>query len=122
MNTTNRVLLVANLLVGAFLLGSATTQSVSATETNAVISACVAKSNGALRISSKCAKTERPITWKKTVESPVVKTKLITLNYHGNQFMPFYKDGNPCGDGVDQGYSDASGNKFCSITLRVVTD
>jgi hypothetical protein len=145
MRTSNRVFLVVNLLIGAFLLGSMSSQSVSASESNA-ISACANKSSGALRISSKCTKSERPITWNQTgVAGPTgptgakgsdayVITKLVTIRYIG--------DGTsltPCGDGKSSLFGTATtyanwqygsvfltnrfnwqSNPYCSITLRVV--
>ena len=144
MSKTNRVLLVVNLLIGAFLLGSTSSQSVSATESGAVISACVAKSNGALRISSKCTKLETPITWNQTgVAGPIgpigpkgdsvyPNTKLVTIRYIGGSGLF------ACGDGFETFSSvrmynhwstdtsnltkswNWSSNPICSITIRVV--
>lgn len=135
MRTSNRVLLVVNLLIGAFLLGSMSSQSVSASESN-VISACANKLTGALRISGTCTKSERPITWNQTGvagpkgDSAYVSTKLVTIQYIGNGFS--------CGDGIPSvgtvktyksWSTDVSNltsswnwtsNTYCYITLRVV--
>lgn len=109
MSTTNRIFLVLNLLIGAFLLGSMSSQSVSAVESNGVISACVSKSNGALRISNKCTKLETRISWNQTGPAGAigpagpagpagipgtdayVKTKTIQIKYIGT--------GSDCGTG-----------------------
>ena len=150
MSTSNRVLLVINLLVGAVLLGSASSQSVSAVESNSVISACVNKSSGALRISSKCTKTERPLTWNQTgIQGPTgpqgpagpkgtdasIKTKLITIKYIGNGTSLL-----GCGDGsvglatgtattyTNWQYGSVfltnrynwQSNPYCSLTIRVI--
>jgi len=145
MSKSNRVFLVINLLIVAFLLGSMSSQSVSASESN-VISACANKLTGALRVSSKCTKSERPISWNQTgVAGPTgptgpngsdayVITKLVTIHYIG--------DGTsltPCGDGMTSLFGTATtytnwqygsvflsnrynwqSNPYCSITLRVV--
>lgn len=99
MRTSNRVFLVVNLLIGAFLLGSMSSQSVSASESNA-ISACANKSSGALRISSKCTKSEKPITWGKTGpkgDSAYIQTKVVTIHYIGDGKNLL----SPCGDGQE---------------------
>jgi hypothetical protein len=138
MSKSNRIFLVVNLLIGAFLLGSMSSQSVSASESNVII-ACANKSTGALRVSSKCSSTERLITWNKTgVQGPrgpdgsdaIANTKLVTIRYIG--------DGFSCGDGMSSvgtvktyksWSTDVSNltstwnwtsNTYCYITLRVV--
>jgi len=146
MSTFNRALLLANLLIGAFLLGSASSQSVSAVESN-VITACANKTTGALRISSKCSKSERLITWNQTGPAGTdayVNTKLVTIRYVGDGSQ--WATG--CGDGKEtfgslfgfnaktfDGYftgsreydlnsltsnTDWTKNPYCSITLKVV--
>lgn len=109
MSTFNRALLLANLLIGAFLLGSASSQSVSAVESN-VITACANKTTGALRISSKCSKSERLITWNKTGlagpkgdtgSNALLNTKTITIYYNPVDWPKFSNcppSGN-CGSG-----------------------
>ena len=148
MNNTNRMFMALNLFL-AILLVSSFSQPVSA-QSSSVISACVNKSSGALRISTKCTKLENPISWNKTGtpgprgSDAFVYTKLVTISYIGDGSKLF----SPCGDGTEtissmlgnraktfKGYflglreSDVgsltsnanwAGNPYCSITLKVV--
>lgn len=148
MNNLNRMLLSLNLFL-AVLLVSSFAQPVSA-QSSSVISACASKSSGALRISTKCTKSENPISWNKTgVQGPsgtdaFMPTKLVTVYYTGDGTKLF----SPCGDGQetissllgnkaktyegfflglresDLGSLTSNGNwtanPYCSITLRVV--
>ena len=128
MSKFNRILLTINILFGILLL-SATASS--AVDSN-VISACVAKSNGAVRIGSNCTKSERVMTWNKTGvqgekgDNANISIRTITIHYPAdpNGETP-YSMTNRCGEGepaISRGYSYSfpGGEMVCTITLKVV--
>ncbi len=90
--TTNRLLIATNLVLIFLVFNLMISLSASPAQgvSSGQISACANKSTGALRIASKCAKTENSISWgKQGLTGPrgpsgvtqVPKTQEITLRY-----------------------------------------
>jgi hypothetical protein len=109
-----------------------------------LISACVNKSNGSMRIATKCTKLENLLTWNQSgIPGPrgvsgndaFLRTKEVTIRYIGAGVSTF----RPCGDGQPGNFWDDNytfnGFRFsdtylndqfswtqrpsCSITLKV---
>jgi hypothetical protein len=144
MSTLNRVFMITNLLFFAFVLGYLSSPPVEAAGSK-TISACANKSNGSMRLGTKCTKLENLITWNQSgIQGPrgasgnnaSINTKQVTIRYIGDGLDTF----SPCGAGTPGLYLDDqytfNGYRFndtylnnelawtrhptCSITLNVI--